>query len=127
MARRGSAMLVVAGGLALFGSAEAQDLRDIQARNAAAHALEDIRRDALQSQIEASNARERARTTLRRFLFGMLQNARDGSKDESQAQVPHQDGADLQPESVQEVMIPQQQPPPNPPPSTTTSTPIRES
>jgi hypothetical protein len=55
-------MLAIAGGLALFGSAEAQDLRDIQARNAAAHALEDVRRDALQSRIEASSAQERART-----------------------------------------------------------------
>lgn len=74
MTRRGSSMLVVAGGLVLFGSAEAQDLRDIQARNAAAHALEDIRRDALQSQIEASNARERARTQviLRDLNAGVL-------------------------------------------------------
>ncbi|MDR7229238.1 hypothetical protein J2X45_000301 [Caulobacter sp. BE264] len=42
--------------------AGAQDLRDIQARNAAAHALEDLRREAVQSQITASNAQERART-----------------------------------------------------------------
>ncbi|MFY8208465.1 MAG: hypothetical protein ACOVOE_03870 [Caulobacter sp.] len=42
--------------------AGAQDLRDIQARNAAAHALEDLRREAVQSQIAASNAQERART-----------------------------------------------------------------
>ena len=40
----------------------AQDLGDIRARNAAAHALEDARRDVLQSQIETSNAQERART-----------------------------------------------------------------
>ncbi|MET3664558.1 hypothetical protein [Caulobacter sp. 1776] len=46
-------------------SARAQDLRDIQARNAAAHALEDARRDLLSSQIETSNANERARTELR--------------------------------------------------------------
>ena len=44
------------------GAAHAQDLREIQARNAAAHALEDARRDVLQSQIAASNARERAQT-----------------------------------------------------------------
>ncbi|MCA0355660.1 MAG: hypothetical protein LCH78_01990 [Proteobacteria bacterium] len=43
-------------------SAGAQDLRDLQARNAAAHALEDIRREAVQNQIAASNAQERART-----------------------------------------------------------------
>ena len=47
---------------ALGGGASAQSLRDIQARNAAAHALEDVRRDLLSSQIEASNAQERART-----------------------------------------------------------------
>lgn len=47
------------------GLARAQDLRDIQARNAAAHALEDARRDLLSSQIEASNANERARTEMR--------------------------------------------------------------
>lgn len=44
--------------------ARAQDLRDIQARNAAAHALEDARRDMLSSQIEATAAQERARTAL---------------------------------------------------------------
>jgi hypothetical protein len=48
--------------VALGGIAQAQTLRDIQARNAAAHALEDVRRDLLTSQIEASNAQERART-----------------------------------------------------------------
>lgn len=42
----------------------AQDLGDIRARNAAAHALEDARRDVLQSQIETSNAQERARTQI---------------------------------------------------------------
>ena len=47
---------------ALGGSAQAQSLRDIQARNAAAQAVEDVRRDLLASQIEASNAQERART-----------------------------------------------------------------
>jgi hypothetical protein len=47
---------------ALGGAAQAQTLRDIQARNAAAHALEDVRRDVLTSQIDASNAQERART-----------------------------------------------------------------
>ncbi|PZR36320.1 MAG: hypothetical protein DI526_03885 [Caulobacter segnis] len=43
-------------------SAQAQSLRDIQARNAAAQAVEDVRRDMLASQIESSNAQERART-----------------------------------------------------------------
>ncbi|MCK5909529.1 MAG: hypothetical protein KAG62_06220 [Caulobacter sp.] len=47
---------------ALGGSVQAQSLREIEARNAAAHALEDVRRDLLASQIEASNAQERART-----------------------------------------------------------------
>ncbi len=47
---------------ALGGAADAQTLRDIQARNAAAQALEDARRDLLASQIDASNAQERART-----------------------------------------------------------------
>lgn len=47
---------------ALGGNAQAQSLRDIQARNAAAQALEDVRRDLLASQIDASNAQERART-----------------------------------------------------------------
>ncbi|MDR6627276.1 hypothetical protein [Caulobacter segnis] len=47
---------------ALGGSADAQSLREIQARNAAAHALEDVRRDLLAGQIEAANAQERART-----------------------------------------------------------------
>lgn len=49
--------------LAAFGGgAQAQSLREIQARNAAAQAVEDVRRDLLASQIEASNAQERART-----------------------------------------------------------------
>ncbi|MGH1559989.1 hypothetical protein ACRAWD_24510 [Caulobacter segnis] len=39
---------------ALGGVARAQDLRALQAQNAAAHALEDARRDLLASQIEAS-------------------------------------------------------------------------
>ncbi|WP_304274263.1 hypothetical protein [Caulobacter segnis] len=47
---------------ALGASAQAQSLRDIQARNAAAQAVEDVRRDMLASQIESSNAQERART-----------------------------------------------------------------
>jgi len=47
---------------ALGGAAHGQSLREIQARNAAAHAIEDVRRDLLASQIEASNAQERART-----------------------------------------------------------------
>lgn len=50
--------------IALTEVGHAEDLRDIQTRNAAAHALEDIRRDALQSQIEVSNAQERARTQI---------------------------------------------------------------
>ncbi|WP_143324221.1 hypothetical protein [Caulobacter sp. X] len=47
---------------AMGGSVQAQSLREIEARNAAAHALEDVRRDLLAGQIEASNAQERART-----------------------------------------------------------------
>lgn len=55
------------------GAAHAQDLREIQARNAAAHALEDARRDVLQSQIAASNAREHAQTrVILRDLNAML-------------------------------------------------------
>lgn len=58
------AVLLLSVSLAALGvaGARAQDLRDIQSRNAAAHALEDARRDLLSSQIEASNANERART-----------------------------------------------------------------
>ncbi len=48
---------------ALGGAAQAQTtLRDIQARNAAAQAVDDVRRDMLSNQIDASNANERART-----------------------------------------------------------------
>lgn len=59
------AALLLSTSLAVLGAAgfaQAQDLRDVQARNAAAHALEDARRDMLSSQIEASAAQERART-----------------------------------------------------------------
>ena len=60
---RSSAASLVMGWLLVWPvCAGAQDLRDIQARNAAAHALEDLRREAVQSQITASNAQERART-----------------------------------------------------------------
>lgn len=65
MAMMRSVLLLSVGLLALVGSARAQDLREIQARNAAAHALEDTRRDLLSSQIEASNANERAATQTR--------------------------------------------------------------
>lgn len=58
----GAACLATIGFLVWPLSAGAQDLRDIQARNAAAHALEDLRREAVQGQIAASNAQERART-----------------------------------------------------------------
>lgn len=58
-------LLVSASVAALGGAAQAQDLRALQARNAAAHALEDARRDLLASQIESSNANEQARTQLR--------------------------------------------------------------
>lgn len=58
-------LLVSASLVALGGAVQAQDLRALQARNAAAHALEDARRDLLASQIEASNANERAGTQLR--------------------------------------------------------------
>lgn len=60
-----SVLLLSVGLFALGGSAQGQDLREIQARNAAAHALEDARRDLLSSQIEASNANERAATQMR--------------------------------------------------------------
>ncbi len=59
-----AALLFTVSLAALSGVANAQDLRDIQARNAAAQAIEDARRDMLSSQIEASNAQERARTQL---------------------------------------------------------------
>lgn len=62
MTRSGAACLAAIGFVVSPLSAGAQDLRDLQARNAAAHALEDIRRDAVQNQIAASNAQERART-----------------------------------------------------------------
>jgi hypothetical protein len=58
-------LMVSVGLAALSGAAQAQDLRALQARNAAAHALEDARRDLLASQIEASNANERVGTQLR--------------------------------------------------------------
>ena len=51
--------------MALGSAASAQDLRALQASNAAAHALEDARRDLLANQIETSNANERAATQLR--------------------------------------------------------------
>lgn len=56
--------LAAVGGLVVLGgAAQAQvTLREIQARNAAAQAVDDVRRDALAAQIEASNANERART-----------------------------------------------------------------
>ena len=60
-----AALLLSASLVALNGAASAQDLREIQARNAAAQAIEDARRDMLASQIELSNANERARTELR--------------------------------------------------------------
>lgn len=62
--RRG-VLLVSVGLAALSGGAWAQDLRALQASNAAAHALEDARRDVLASQIEASNAREQAASAAR--------------------------------------------------------------
>ncbi len=62
MMRSGAACLATIGFLVCPLSAGAQDLRDLQARNAAAHALEDIRLEAVQNQIAASNAQERART-----------------------------------------------------------------
>ncbi|UAL12118.1 hypothetical protein [Caulobacter segnis] len=62
--RRGVLLLSVSLA-ALGGVARAQDLRALQARNAAAHALEDARRDLLASQIEASNANEQARSAAR--------------------------------------------------------------
>lgn len=61
---------------ALGGNAQAQSLREIQARNAAAQALEDVRRDLLANQIDASNAQERARTD---SLLRGLEQQRTGS------------------------------------------------
>jgi hypothetical protein len=61
-------VLLLSVSLAVLGGAQiarAQDLRDLQARNAAAHALEDARRDLLSSQIETSSANERAATEMR--------------------------------------------------------------
>jgi hypothetical protein len=59
------AVLLLSASLAMLsGAAYAQDLRDLQARNAAAHALEDARRDLLSSQIETptpTNGRPRSR------------------------------------------------------------------
>jgi hypothetical protein len=56
-------LLFISVGLAALGGAvHAQSLREIQARNAAAHAVEDVRRDLLAGQIDAANAQERART-----------------------------------------------------------------
>ena len=62
--RRGVLLLSVSLA-ALGGVARGQDLRALQAGNAAAHALEDARRDLLASQIEASNAREQAASAAR--------------------------------------------------------------
>jgi hypothetical protein len=60
------AVLLLSASLAMLsGAAYAQDLRDIQSRNAAAQAVEDARRDMLSSQIESSNANERAATQSR--------------------------------------------------------------
>jgi len=73
-------LLLSIGLVALPGVADAQSLRDIQARNAAAHALEDVRRDLLTTQIEASNAQERARTeSLLRGLEAQRSGASPGS------------------------------------------------
>lgn len=64
MMRRVTAIMAVGAGLGLLGTTNAQDLRDLRARNAAVHALEDIRRESLQNQIATSNAQEQARTQL---------------------------------------------------------------
>jgi hypothetical protein len=60
-----AALLLSVGLVMLSGAAHAQDLREIQARNAAAQAVEDARRDMLSNQIETSNANERAATQSR--------------------------------------------------------------
>ena len=65
MARGALLLSVGLAALGVAGLSRAQDLRDIQARNAAAHALEDARRDLLSSQVEASSANERAASELR--------------------------------------------------------------
>lgn len=72
-------LLLAVGLAALAGGASAQSLRDIQARNAAAHALEDVRRDLLATQIETSNAQERARTE---SLLRGLEAQRSGASPE---------------------------------------------
>ena len=70
--------LATLGGLAALGAAaQAQTtLRDIQARNAAAQAVDDVRRDMLSSQIEMSNANERARTQV---ILRDLNDQRNGT------------------------------------------------
>jgi hypothetical protein len=60
-----AALLLSASLVMLSGAAHGQTLRDTQARNAAAQAVEDARRDMLSSQIETSNANERAATQSR--------------------------------------------------------------
>ena len=73
-------LLLSASLAALGGAAAAQSLGEIRARDTAAHALEDVRRDLLTSQIEASNAQERARTeTLLRGLEAQRSGVSPGS------------------------------------------------
>jgi len=70
-------LLLTVGLVALGGAAQAQTtLRDIQTRNAAAQAVDDVRRDALASQIETSNANERARTQV---ILRDLSDQRNGT------------------------------------------------
>ena len=76
--------VTLGGLLALGGAAQAQvTLRDIQARNAAAQAIEDVRRDALASQIETSNANERARTQVILRDLGDQRNGTIPPRDEA--------------------------------------------
>lgn len=70
-------LLLTVGLVALGGAAQGQTtLRDIQARNAAAQAVDDVRRDALANQIETSNANERARTQV---ILRDLSDQRNGT------------------------------------------------
>lgn len=71
-----AAILLTLGLSALGCVASAQDLRDLQARNAAAQALDDARRDLLASQIELSNANEQARS---RLILRDLDSQRTGA------------------------------------------------
>jgi uncharacterized protein YPO0396 len=70
-------LLLTVGLVALGGAAQAQTtVRDIQIRNANAQAVDDVRRDALAGQIDASNANERAKTQV---ILRDLNDQRNGT------------------------------------------------